>query len=401
MKKTMLLGLSVLMMGLLSTACIDSLSPIDQTREEKPAIEGLYTITATLESDATKTQLDGMNVVWQSGDEIKIFDASHTSGVVYTLASGEGTTTGTFTGGALSDAGPYYAIYPASAISGALTTNLSVTAPMTQAYTAGTFAKGVNLAVAKGADKDNLAFRNAGGLLKLQVTGNKSIKAINLYSLKDEPFNGILTVSDLTAETPTFTYTGSGEDKSKLSLSFASPVALSGTATDFYFFLPPGTLASGFVAELIDSEGNAMLKSTTNDNSIARSSVREMPAFAYDPQYRAAFLTDASLSSAWTAVMANDSESKQASTTTTAGQYALVARSDDHTVRIQDWSIGYVLSITVPNSFTLNSTYSSTVSILGTVAGITTGSPTLKMIKKHGSRIWLVNETSNDGFVVR
>ena len=99
--------------------------------------------------------------------------------------------------------------------------------------------------------------------------------------------------------------------------------------------------------------------------------------------------------------MANDSESKKASTTTTAGQYALVARSDDHTVRIQDWSIGYALSVTVPNTFSLNSTYSSTVSVLGTVDGITTGSQTLKMIKKHGSRIWLVNESSKDGFVVR
>lgn len=401
MRKTLFFGLAALLFGLLSTACADQLVLVDNGREDASSTEGLCTITATLESSVTKTTLDGMNVVWQTGDKIKVFSDANVSGVVYTLNSGAGTTTGTFIGDPVGE-GPYYAVYPASAITSKKTTTLIVTAPVIQGYVANNFAQNVNLAVAKGDDLNNLSFRNAGGLLKLSVTGSKTINAVNLYSAADEALNGTLTVSDLTAETPTMTYTGSGEDKNMISLKISTPVTLSGTATDFYFFLPSGTLTSGFAVELVDSQGNAMLQSTVKDNSIARSCIREMPAFEYSPQYRGKFLLDDALASAWTGVKTDNSQTRCAAFLQTAGQFATVpGGSDSQTFRIQDWSIGYALSLTLPGTLTFNGDHAATVKVFGTVSGISPGSSTLKFIKQHGSRKWLVDETSGVGYIIR
>ena len=282
-----------------------------------------------------------------------------------------------------------------------MTTSLAVTAPVKQVYETNNIAQNVNMAVAKGNDLSNLSFHNAGGLLKLQVTGSKTINAVNLYSAADEALNGTLTVSDLTAETPTMTYTGSGEDKNMLSLKISTPVPLSSTATSFYFFLPPGTLASGFVVELIDSEGNAMLKSTTKDNTIERSVIREMPAFAYEPQYRSKFLLDESLASAWTDIKTNNSQMQRAAFLQTQGQFATVAAGENNVYRIQNWETGYVLSVQVPKTLTFNGDHAATVSKLGTVDGISEGTPTLKYVKMHGSRKWLVDETNGVGYIIR
>ena len=154
--------------------------------------------------------------------------------------------------------------------------------------------------------------------------------------------------------------------------------------------------------ELVDTDGNAMLKSTANDNSIARSSIREMPAFDYSPQYRSKFLLDDALASAWTGVKTNNSQTRRAAFLQSSGQFATVpGGSDSQTFRIQNWSIGYALSLTLPGTLTFNGDHASTVKVLGTVSGISSGTPTLKFIKKHGSRKWLVDETNGVGYIIR
>lgn len=72
------------------------------------------TFTAVQEGEGgTRAAIDGLNINWTAGDKISIFDgASENAGVqMFTLASGEGTTSATFTGSAAT-AATYYALYP-------------------------------------------------------------------------------------------------------------------------------------------------------------------------------------------------------------------------------------------------------------------------------------------------
>ena len=86
---------------------------IELTEAQAPA-KGEYkvTFTASQESSATRTAVDGSNVVWQSGDAITVFDGGGNNRT-FELATGAGETTGQFEG-TLQTLTPkkYCAVYP-------------------------------------------------------------------------------------------------------------------------------------------------------------------------------------------------------------------------------------------------------------------------------------------------
>lgn len=117
MKKTLNMMLAMMAGAMAFTACSndDILENIENNEvAEAPSLLKPMTFTAVQEGEGgTRAAIDGLNINWTAGDKISIFDgATENAGVqMFTLATGDGTTSATFTGSA-ADAATYYALYP-------------------------------------------------------------------------------------------------------------------------------------------------------------------------------------------------------------------------------------------------------------------------------------------------
>lgn len=61
--------------------------------------------------DATRAAISGTSVTWESGDGIKVFSTKNNTGKNFSLSTGAGTNSATFTGTAVDDS-KFYAVYP-------------------------------------------------------------------------------------------------------------------------------------------------------------------------------------------------------------------------------------------------------------------------------------------------
>lgn len=132
-----------------------------------PEQEGVMEFVASF--DETRTTLDGMDVKWCAGDQIDV------NGEVFSIknaAEYEAATTATFVGNKVER--PYFAVYPASALSSRYTAGAGainyVSLTLDANVGAGTFADGANIALAYNAENTTLAFENMLAVLKFQVT---------------------------------------------------------------------------------------------------------------------------------------------------------------------------------------------------------------------------------------
>lgn len=406
MRRTLILGLVALTMGLLSTACADQLIPVEPGREQISQAEGIRTITATLESDATKTALSGLNVVWKEGDAIIVYNSATPDGAVYSLSSGDGQSTATFTAnaGGVSGSGPYYALYPADIASGNFS-SLKLKIPGTQKYAESSFGAGANIAMAAGNNLENLQFQNLCGILKLTITGSNTISKINLYTRGTDVLQGTATIDDpLSAKLKLPSYNGTN---GTITLDCGSGVALTSDGKDFYFVLPTGTMMDGFQAEIIDSEGKAMIKNAKaiNSNMIIRSQIRPMPEFPYEQQYNKDFLTAVSEAGVWTGVLKNQTLAKVQEYTALEdgnGQYAYFDNGDGHTLRFQNWKAGYAVTMTTGSTLTLGDTEAKvTVSSKGNTTVADKTNLKVTVVKQFGGRSWLVDATGGNGYIIQ
>lgn len=61
--------------------------------------------------EATRAAISGTSVTWESGDKIKVFSTKNNTGINFSLSTGAGTNSATFTGTAVDDS-KFYAVYP-------------------------------------------------------------------------------------------------------------------------------------------------------------------------------------------------------------------------------------------------------------------------------------------------
>ena len=428
MKKTIYTGLAALMLGLLSTACTDQLTPaaIEKENLVPEQKENIIVFQASLEQpeSATKTSLNALNVVWTEGDKIRIFSNSCQNGAVYTLkAEDAGKVNGQFEGTVDLGAGPYYAIYPASVIgsldipfTGGDNPTIHGVVTADQTYSANSFGNGANVAVATAADK-NLSFTNLFGAISFTLTGDATISKINIYSRENtsasDILNGWLHISHFENPVPTSEVAAEVKDVYLYkSLSCGSGVALNTTGVTFYIVVPAGAFANGFYAEFIDNAGRAMIKSVKGTSHvIERSKIHQMEPFTYSPQYSSAFLQESDAFSAYTAVNVATA-TKTLVYTNGESQYAFKNTSatseptdpGSRFVRFQDWSKGYALSLNIAqNPLLLNSTPKVAVTPLGNTGDIDAkpATTTMKVIKKTAERAWIVDNSGDyDGYII-
>lgn len=411
MKKTLFYGLAALLLGLFAS-CADPLTPVVVDEKQKPQPEAPKTVSfqATLEqiSDETKTALGSdLSVVWSLGDEIRVYSQSHPYGEIFRLADADdGQKSGTFTGPEIG-VGPYYAVFPNSAVAGtsntytSISTNHSFEAEVlpSSTYVADSFGEDSNISWAYSETLGNMTFHNVFGAVKFSLTGTAKIKLINLYTRGSELLSGTLRVSNLNGSA-TSSMEGKQEEMTQFKqIMMGEGVQLNkSTPTDFYITVPAGALAAGFFVEIIDADGKAMIKSAagSSSNVINRSGIRKMPAFAYSPQYSKSFLGD------YNDFAAYSEAGRQCVYTEGDSQYSFFNTEDKRTVRFQDWSDGYSLSLEIsPKNLTLNSTPTVTVNAQGATGTIVskTGA-SMKVIKQTVERAWLYDSVTKQGYVI-
>lgn len=158
-----------------------------------------------------------------------------------------------------------------------------------QNYLAGSFpTRGFPLiAVSSGVEDNSLNFKNAAGILGVNVKGGSKIKSITLKSNEDNKIicgDAKITVSntDLEGNIPSYVFTGGSET---LTLSCGSPVQTSvDEATPFYMGVAPQEFPQGFTVTLNDVDGFSRDVKSVKSQVIARSKVLNMPPLTF-PYY--------------------------------------------------------------------------------------------------------------------
>jgi len=392
-------AVAIALPALLQSCNIDNFST-EITSRFTPQEGEKITLTASLEGSDTKTQMtEDFKVVWTTGDQIRVFNSSNTSGAVFTLdASSDGKSTGSFTG-SISGNGPYYAVYPASAGSTLSGTTVNLTIPATQAYSSGSFPEEANIAVAYSDNKDNLNFKNVCGILclSLESSNSYSINKIKITTDAEESLNGSASVAmTYGSGTPSLSMgTPSGQENKSITLT-TSGIALSSTPVKFFIAVPAGTLASGYTVEMFDSYDCCMIQhaQANTKNEIVRSAITTMPALSYRAEYNSEIQNNKY--GIYLNVKAGSSSSTAAQYGN-GGQYALSRSGDVCSFRIQNWEAGYAVQFTgIPADAKAGDEFSLNVTVMGNVSGYSPTSPvSAKVIKKESNTLWIVDESDN------
>lgn len=270
------------------------------TQEAKPEHIGesdgrqiiLCASTPSTEEISGKTTLDSTAVIWQSKDEISLFN-KNSSHYQFTLTEGAGTTTAKFSGTIKSFVSPYYLLYPynsknskkaSSLVDGAYALNFTLC--QTQTYVYHAFGKGSNPMYATiNAPEDNIDFKNICGYLRLHITGSCKITKIEVRDLAGAMLWGDTSIALAKAGTDLQKIgLANGSDTVILDVNSAEGgLDLTGH-TDYYFWfvLPPGSLAGGFEAKVYN--GDSLLKTftTTKSHTIVRNKVTVMKEVSMD-----------------------------------------------------------------------------------------------------------------------
>lgn len=352
-------------------------------------------ISASLEQpQGTKTTLSSENkVLWSEGDKIRVYNASHPSGVEYTLSSGAGTSLGKFSGEEVSGDGPFFAVYPSS-VGGSLSgESVSVTLPARQRYAQGSFGPGAAVSFAMGSTPSSLIFKNVLGGVSFSVSGSQAFSGIRLQTKGKEALAGNGSVRMVNG-VPELTFPAQvSDDDSFLYLDMPEGGA---TAATFYLMLPPGVFNSGFMVEFLDSDGNVMFRSAkATVNTVTRSSILDMPQITYTPMYKAAFFESDSFGYFQSVGVPEELQALKFDPVT--GQYAYRTDTERY-VRVQSLSQGFKAEITTPKDLVLGQTYEVSVSIL---QGRTETSliQDFKVLAKTADRVWLVNDEDQVGII--
>ena len=211
----------------------------------------------------SKTSLDGLQIKWTAGDKLYVYDKDAEEGAIFTLSSGEGTSTGEFTG-TYNFTNENVAVYPSSSFRGSGGTIVTMTLPAVQtASGAGSFGNGANPMLGVFSDMDNLTLTSLCGVLCLQLTGNNvNITAIEIVGGPDDKLNGTFAV-DYTSATPALAKSGD-DGTNTVRLNFTETVTLTSTAQKFYVVVPAGTL-HGFTMKVYNDNNEIFSKSTANE----------------------------------------------------------------------------------------------------------------------------------------
>lgn len=255
-------------------------------KTELPEIKEVEMKVST--EDATKTTLSGSSVLWSEGDRMTVFYSGSSTGKVFRLFSGEGSSNGTFLGEAPPASTDCFAAYPETATyNGASTFNYTM--PSSVPYTEGSFAPGTSpmLSATKSNFDGTFSMKNLCGVMRLRLEGTINVARLELS------FNAYVSgAGHCSRGGNSLTMDGSTDADKKITMIMDSPVQLEeGSFKEFYFVLPPGSY-DGVSIKAILPNGNSSTKSVTTAFTITRSLVTTLegtmppPSLASRPELK-------------------------------------------------------------------------------------------------------------------
>lgn len=404
-----LLKAAVLSATLSLYSCAGNIEKGTGLSRPEPEEEALVSFTASLEPADTRTSLHGLDVCWSEGDQVRVFNAATPEGEVYDLCAGAGTRQGTFLGKDIGP-GPYDAVYPASAAEGLKDGALRISLPGEQAYVADSFAPGANVAAARAEVLDGLTFRNLLGILSITLSGEKAVRRLSVFTHAGESLNGTALVGGLDSESPSLAFETPQDDPSRrqLSLDFGNKgVPLSGGGKTFFLMVPAGTLADGFTLEVIDTDGNAMIRQGAADasNRMVRNEIRPMPPLPYTARFQAAFLQSGEMGAYKDILSSQGKMSLPCRYEEGKSQYAYRSKAGaggSRYFRIADWQRGFLLAFTMPYELRAGETCAVSVQAVGATGGIVSGDAIpMQVVKQASGLVWLFDQAAGIGFIIK
>ncbi len=188
MKKNMMNWAMAFVASAFAVSCVDSVLA-DPTFDKVGGKEFVAHSEAT-----TRSALDGLNPIWVAGDAITVFGEDG-SGVEFSYAGDN------IFKGDISESPKYYAVYPASVSNLLAGGVLTASVPSEQKLAGGQNVAPGSLVSFAVTENDNLYFRNAVGLVKINI-GRSDIASVTISSsVEGEYLAGSFTV-DPTAQVP-------------------------------------------------------------------------------------------------------------------------------------------------------------------------------------------------------
>jgi hypothetical protein len=205
---------------------------------------GDMTITARTETSAdTKTVVDGgTHVYWEPGDEIKVFAGGKSGKFTTDIAASSATATfnGTLGEDAWTEGMDLWAVYPYSKDAVFSDGTITTVLPSEQVARAGSFGKGMNLAIAHSTTSD-LQFSNVGGGIRFTLA-EEGIAKVTIEGLKGETLAGKVKVGFQDGK-PAIMEVMEGKTAITLTPSEGETFAKD---TQYFIVAIPGALEDGF-----------------------------------------------------------------------------------------------------------------------------------------------------------
>ena len=266
------------------TACSKD-QTVTEYNSEAPA--SIYASIDEENEAASRVQLNEQKqTVWTANDELVVFHSQKIH--QYQFAGKTGDRQGTFnyagsyntTGYEIPQVDGYYALYhsqksPSWGFFSSGEAALFFNVPAEQNYLDSSYGVYSNAMVGTSSNGTNFSFRNLCGFLRLSIEGSGVVKSIELQGNNNE----VLAGNYYFAVSNPLQLTAYDELSQKLTLNCGDGVALSSTATDFYFSMPPVDFTKGFTATIILADGTAYPQSTNKSISIRRNQIQPMAAF--------------------------------------------------------------------------------------------------------------------------
>lgn len=226
--------------------------PEELESEQMTDIE--FEVTDICEDDAKASyDPDQHKTKWTAGDEIGCY-AEMCNNVRFTNSA---TNPSTFTGQVLGTPDQYYFYFPyqQAAVKPAGSMEVSMTHPSQQTLVAGGYSVNPPMAAQSSLEKlaDGVTFRNAGGLLKFNVTSDveRTLTKVEFSGNNGEIIAGTYTI-DISSSVPSMKMDSGGES---LITMTGSVHMTANVVYSFIVVLPPTTFANGFNIKLMDADG--------------------------------------------------------------------------------------------------------------------------------------------------
>ena len=273
-------------MVILAVSC--QMTELEKAPVEKSAKSVRIGAVAEQTVEQTRTSLGTENkVLWSAGDQLAVFgNGDLTSSAIFSLAEGEeGKESAVFEGEDL-EGDKLLAIYPASYVKpgSKISTvdggySVPVTIPQIQKYATNSFSDKNFLAVGIGT-RNALKFKNVMGLLEISIWSGSARTVSQLEIISSENLAGNAEITFSENGTPELKWVS--DTTKTLYLKFSSSVSVSTdkeNPTKFYVIAPVGAFANGFAFNFRSGSSIFHLKNTDSDNTIIRSTVRQMPVY--------------------------------------------------------------------------------------------------------------------------